>query len=81
MSNTYIYFLNDSIKQLIELAKAIDPQGDSFKIGIVQGYYESIARLLNQAEGFGILEQLDDEIQNFEVESLLSNLNSDSKKV
>lgn len=78
MSNTYILYLNDTIRQLINLAKDVS-QKDEYNEGVVYGYYASISRLLNQAEGFNIIEQLDDDVKNFEPESLISNqLNNES---
>ena len=41
MNNTYIHFLNDTIKQLIELSKEVD-KTDEYNKGIIFGYYSAI---------------------------------------
>lgn len=70
MNNTYIYYLNDTLKQLINLAKDVE-NTDEYYQGVIYGYYASISILLNQAEGFGIIEDLDEDIKDFVPESLL----------
>ncbi|WP_316634677.1 hypothetical protein [uncultured Flavobacterium sp.] len=70
MDSTYIFYLNDSIKELIRLAQETK-KGDLFNDGILFGYYSSISLLLNQAESFNISNQLDGEIKNFNPETLL----------
>lgn len=71
MSNSYIYYLNDTIRQLIDLAKAIK-ETDDYNQGILYGYYASISRLLNQAEAFDIIGNLDKDIQDYTPEKLFS---------
>lgn len=71
MSNSYIYYLNDTIRQLIDLAKAIK-ETDDYNQGILYGYYASISRLLNQAEAFDIIGNLDKDIQDYNPEKLFS---------
>jgi len=78
MSNSYIYYLNDTIRQLIDLAKEVK-ETDDYNQGILYGYYASISRLLNQAEAFDIIENLDKDIQNFKPEKLFSK-NEDENK-
>lgn len=74
MNKTYIQYLNDTIRQLIELAESVSIQGpeEEFETGKIHGIYICITRILNQAEGFGILDSLDEDITNFEPEVLLS---------
>lgn len=70
MGNTYLHFLNDSIKELI--SRALDIENDTdFDKGTRLGFYEAISHLLNQAEGFGIFDELDNEIKEFNLESLI----------
>jgi hypothetical protein len=70
MVNSCILYLNDTIKQLIQIATEIKEK-DDFNKGKLFGYYESISLLLSQAEAFQIMEQLDKEIQDFTSEQLL----------
>lgn len=70
MDSTYIFYLNDSIKELIKLAKQIE-RDDSFNNGVLFGYYSSISLFLSQAEHFNIFDQLDEEIRIFTPETLL----------
>ena len=73
MNDTYKYYLNDSLKQLITMAKEIEiTENNDFNNGKLHGYYTAISRLLNQAEAFGILTNLDKEIIDFNPETLLS---------
>jgi hypothetical protein len=51
MINSCILYLNDTIKQLIELATEIKEK-DDFSQGKLLGYYGSISLLLSQAEAF-----------------------------
>ena len=69
--NSCILYLNDTIKQLIELATEIKEK-DDFSQGKLLGYYSSISLLLSQAEAFEIMEQLDKDIQDFIPEKLLA---------
>lgn len=71
MSNTYIYYLNDTIHQLIDLANEIKDK-DAYNQGILYGYYASLSRLLNQAEAFDIIKALDKDIQEYNPEILFS---------
>ena len=70
MNNTYIHFLNDTIKQLIELSKEVD-KTDEYNKGIIFGYYSAISRILSQLESFDIIDELDEEIKNFIPEIIL----------
>lgn len=62
--------MNDSIKQLIELAKYLTDEND-FDKGVRIGFYQTISLLLNQSVAFGIYEKLDKEIKEFNIESLI----------
>jgi hypothetical protein len=62
--------LNDCIHQQIERANDVDLK-DNFNEGIRFGFYSSISHLLNQAEAFQIINQLDKDIQEFVPEILL----------
>jgi hypothetical protein len=51
MSEKYVWFLNDTIKQLIAMSQEIDDT-EEFDKGILFGYYKTISHLLSQAEAF-----------------------------
>jgi hypothetical protein len=70
MDETCRHYLNDTIGQLIEMAKETE-NNDEFNQGILFGYFHSISFLLNQANAFQILDLLDKEIQDFIPESLI----------
>jgi hypothetical protein len=70
MSDKYVWFLNDTIKQLIEMSKKIDDK-EEFDKGILFGYYRTISHILSQAEAFNIISELDLEIQNFIAEKII----------
>ena len=71
---TYTYYLNDMIRNLIESANEIKlkPQLTEFEEGILAGYVNSISHLLNQTIAFNIKDDLDLDLQNFEPTSLLN---------
>ena len=69
-TKTYIYYLNDNIKELISMAQKIDKTNED-EFNQLFGYYHSISLLLNNAESFNILDSLNKEIQDFVPEKLL----------
>lgn len=71
MSEKYVWFLNDTIKQLITMSLEIDDT-EEFDKGILFGYYKAISHILSQAEAFSIIGKLDMEVQNFIVEKILT---------
>jgi hypothetical protein len=71
MENPCIYYLDDTLKELIQRATEMKKK-DDFNQGRLFGYYESISLLLSQAEAFQIMESLDKEIQEFIPEQLLA---------
>jgi len=71
MNDKFVFFLNDTIKELIVRATEAKNKPD-FDYGILIGHYNSISLILNQAEAFEILKHLDKEIQDFVPETLLN---------
>lgn len=63
-------FIEDILNRLIEEAKEIKPV-DDFEKGKLYGYYFAISHIMNQAEAFGIFDQLTDKLQQFKPEYLL----------
>lgn len=70
MNESIINFLNDSIEQLIVSAKEIKKDND-YDQGIRIGFYHTISFLITQAIAFGVFEYLDNEIKEFNLESLI----------
>jgi len=68
---SFIFYLNDTLKQCVDRAIEIDQQKSDFDNGIAVGYYEVLSRLINQAEVFGILSELDPYLQEFDPHDLL----------
>lgn len=68
-------YLKDVINQLIEDALELKKNAnDEFEKGKLFGYYETISKLLNQAEAFGISDKVPLKWRNFLPEELLSNI-------
>jgi len=68
-------FLEDLLNQLIDSATALkDNKNGDFEKGQMLAYYEIISKILNQAEAFGIGEKLPAKLRDFNVESLLHDL-------
>jgi hypothetical protein len=64
-------YLSDVLYQLIESASLVKQEANTdFKMGVLQGYYEAISRLLNEAEAFDITEQLPKNLQDYCPEDL-----------
>ena len=80
MNNEYLNYLNDVLKNLIERALAIKAGSEEFNKGVQFGYYECISHLLNQAEIFDIKENLDQVLQDFDTQSILSKKEENSLK-
>ena len=70
MKNTHIHFLNDSIKDLILKAQSIGNYSE-FEKGNRLGFYQAISHLVNQAEAFGFLNELDSEVKEFNLETII----------
>ena len=70
MNKIHINYLNDTIKLLIKEAKQTENDNE-FNSGIRLGYYHAISRILSQSIAFGFFEELDYEIREFNLESLL----------
>jgi len=71
---TLQHYLQDTLSQLIDEALALKKDGtDEFGKGKLFGYYEVISKLLNQAEAFGIANQLPSKLRGFNPEILLPN--------
>lgn len=69
-------FIEEILTQLIEEAGEIKANAfDDFEKGKLFGYYESISKILNQTEAFGIFDKLPDNIQKFNPEDLLGEIN------
>jgi hypothetical protein len=69
-------FIEEILTQLIEEAGEIKANAsDDFEKGKLFGYYESISKILNQTEAFGIFNKLPYNIQKFNPEDLLSEIN------
>lgn len=69
------YFIEDILNQLIE--EALELKGnatDDFQKGKLFGYYETIQRILNQAEAFGISNKLPLKLQDFNLEDLINDI-------
>ena len=67
------HYLEDTINQLIEEAFEIKENAqDEFERGKLFGYYETISKLLNQAEAFGITDKIPLKWRDFNPENLLS---------
>jgi len=67
------HYLEDTINQLIEEAFELkrNAQGE-FEKGKLFGYYETISKLLNQAEAFGIEDKIPTKWRDFNTEDLLN---------
>lgn len=70
MNEPIINYLNDTIKQLIESAKSLTNEND-FDKGIRVGYYQTISFLLIQSTAFGVFYKLDNDIKEFNIESII----------
>ncbi len=69
------YYLEDTISQLIEEALELkENASDEFERGKLFGYYETISKLLNQAEAFGIIDKIPLKWQDFNPEDLLNEI-------
>lgn len=69
-------FIEDVLIQLIEEAGEIKANAfDDFEKGKLFGYYFAISNILSQAAAFGVLDKLPDNIQKFNPEDLLSEIN------
>lgn len=66
-------FIEDILNQLIEEAKEIKVS-DDFEKGKLFGYYHSISNILSQAVAFNVFDKLPKSLQEFNAESLLSEL-------
>lgn len=67
-----IDYLNDTLLILISRAEEhLSGRRTELEIGILQGYYESISILLNQACSFQLYEDLRPEIQEYKLENLI----------
>jgi hypothetical protein len=64
-------YLMDVLDQLIETASQIKADSE-FESGRLHGYYETISKLLNQAESFGLSEKLPERLRNYRSEDLLN---------
>lgn len=65
-------YLEDLLTQLIEEALEIKTNATAdFEKGVLFGYYESISKILNLAEAFGIADELSDKLRKFKPEDLL----------
>ena len=76
MSNTsYKNYLEDCLEELIEKAnnakKNAMSKKSEFSQGVSYGHYVTISFLINQAEVFGIKDELKPVIRNFDPDSLL----------
>ncbi len=64
-------YLRDVLYQLIEDAASLKRSASSeFEKGVLTGYYQVIARLLNQAEVFGVAHRLPEELRSYCPEDL-----------
>ena len=66
-------FIEDILNQLIREANEIKPV-DDFEKGKLYGYYFAISHIMNQAESFGIFDQLTDKLQQYTPEDLLKTI-------
>ena len=72
MTNDY---LTDVLNQLIDDASRLKQDAKSdLEIGILTGYYQVISKLLNQAEAFGLADDLPDHLSGYNPEDLLNGL-------
>jgi hypothetical protein len=68
--------IEEILTQLIEEAVEIKANAtDDFAKGKLFGYYASISKILNQAEAFGLSDKLPENLQEFNPEDLLSEIN------
>lgn len=68
-------YIEDSLNQLIDEAFELKETANTeFDKGKLFGYYETILKLLNQAEAFGISDKLPERIREFNPESLLGKI-------
>ena len=71
--STFINFLNDTLKNIIDRAiNKVDSNKDEFQKGVQFGYYEAISHFMNQADTFFILDQLDEYLKDFNPDDLLN---------
>ncbi|HQH19597.1 MAG TPA: hypothetical protein PKZ43_08575 [Bacteroidales bacterium] len=69
-------FIEEILTQLIEEANEIKKNAlDDFEKGKLYGYYESISKILNQAESFGVFDKLPKNLQEFKPEDFLNEIN------
>jgi len=68
-----INYLNDVFDQLVEESLELkEKANDEFQKGKLFAYYEILTKLLNQAEAFGLANQIDKKWRNFNLEDLLN---------
>lgn len=68
-------YLDDLLNQLLEEAlKLKEYANDDFEKGKLFGYYETISKILNQAEAFGISDKLHLRWRDFNPEDLLNKM-------
>ena len=77
MENIIEEILTQLIEESLELRASAR---NDFENGILFGYYETISKILNQAEAFNMLEKLPTNLQGFSPENLLNKM-SLAKKV
>ena len=65
-------FTEEILTQLIEDAFELKASVTTdFERGILYGYYNTITKILNQAEAFGVFDKLPDDLKSFLPEDLL----------
>ncbi len=65
-------FLADVLNQLIDDASELKLNAETeFQAGMLTAYYQVISKLLNQAEAFGMMEGLPEDLRDYEPEALL----------
>lgn len=68
-------YIEDSLNQLIDEALDLrEIAKTEFDKGKLFGYYETISKLLNQAEAFDISDRLSETVREFNPESLLGKI-------
>lgn len=72
MDSTYLNYLIDSLRNIIDRSIKVDPTKDEFNKGVQFGYYEVLSHLFNQAENFDILEDLGEYLKNFNPDDILN---------
>lgn len=73
-------YLTDVLNQLIEDASRLKQDARSeLEIGILTGYYQVISKLLNQAEAFGLADDLPVHLSGYDPEDLLNGLHRENE--